>query len=316
MTTTGYEALRSGAAWLDLSERGKIKATGEDRVRLLHAMSTNNVQALSPGQGLYTFFLNAQGRVLADASVFGLPEMLLIDTEPIARAKLYEHIDKYIIADDVTLEDATEHMTTIGIDGPSADDILASAGVPVPTSEYGIVAWGDAFVARVADTAGPGYSIFAPVVRKTEIIEMLEHAGAMQASHEEAQIVRTENRRPRFGLDFGENLIAHETGLMEAVHFTKGCYLGQEIVERVRSRGHVNKRIYAIEMQAETAPGPGAKLQADGKDAGEVTSAVFSPALQRVVGFAIVRSEATTKEITIGAAAVTLPALATAPQVC
>src|SRR5213593_366720 len=95
----GYKALRETAAWLDLSARGKIFATGEDRVRLLHAMTTNHIQQLQPGQGCYAFFLSAQGRILADAHLFVLPDRILIDVEPELRARLYQHLDKYIIAD-------------------------------------------------------------------------------------------------------------------------------------------------------------------------------------------------------------------------
>ena len=115
---TGYEALRGSAAWIDLSARGKIRVTGEDRARLLHAMSTNHVAGLQPGEGLYAFFLTAQGRIVADANVYNLGEAILLDTEPETADKLREHLDKYIIADDVTLEDETAQWAEIGIEGP------------------------------------------------------------------------------------------------------------------------------------------------------------------------------------------------------
>src|SRR5438094_4460274 len=106
----GYQALRESVAYLDLSRRGKIFASGEDRVRLLHAMTTNHVQKLQPGEGCYVFFLSAQGRVLADANLFALPDRILLDAEPEMREGLYEHLDKFIIADDVTLEDASDTL--------------------------------------------------------------------------------------------------------------------------------------------------------------------------------------------------------------
>src|SRR4051794_16112399 len=101
----GYQALRESAAWIDLSGRGKIRLTGEDRARLLHAMTTNEIQKLAPGQGSYTFFLNAQGRILADANVVILEDTVLLDTEPETRERVFQHLDQFIIADDVTLED-------------------------------------------------------------------------------------------------------------------------------------------------------------------------------------------------------------------
>ena len=102
---TGYEALWGGAAWVDLSARGKIRVTGEDRARLLHAMCTNNLQDLAAGEGLYAFFLTAQGRIIADAYIYNLGESHLLDTEPATATKLRDHLDNYIIADDVMLEE-------------------------------------------------------------------------------------------------------------------------------------------------------------------------------------------------------------------
>src|SRR5437660_8260013 len=107
----GYKALRETVGFLDLSARGKIFVTGEDRVRLLHAMTTNHIQQLQPGQGCYAFFLNAQGRILSDANLFVLPGRILLDVEPQLRQPVFEHLHKYIIADDVTLEDASQSLT-------------------------------------------------------------------------------------------------------------------------------------------------------------------------------------------------------------
>ena len=111
---TGYDALRNGSAWLDLSARGKIKMIGEDRARLLHAMTTNHIQQLVPGSGCYAFFLNDKGRILSDVNVLCRPDHLLLDLEPETREKLYQHLDRFIIADDVTLEDVTAATATCG----------------------------------------------------------------------------------------------------------------------------------------------------------------------------------------------------------
>src|SRR5580765_8313539 len=130
--THGYAALREHAACLDLSGRGKIRATGEDRARLLHAMTTNQVETLKPGEGCYAFFLNAQGRILADVNLLCFEDHFMLDTEPETRTKVFEHLDRYIIADDVTIEDQTERMATISVEGPDASLILAHLGAPLP----------------------------------------------------------------------------------------------------------------------------------------------------------------------------------------
>src|SRR5258708_2496875 len=106
--TPGYDALTTGAALVDLSPRARIRVTGEDRARLLHAMTTNHIQQMKPGDGLYAFFLNAQGRILADANILCFDDHFLLDSEPESRKAIYDHLDHYIIADDVTLEDVTE----------------------------------------------------------------------------------------------------------------------------------------------------------------------------------------------------------------
>ncbi len=135
--TAGYTALREHAAWLDLSGRGKIRATGEDRARLLHAMTTNQVETLKPGEGCYAFFLTAQGRILADANLLCFEDHFLLDTEPETRTRVYEHLDRYIIADDVTLEDQTGRIATIAIEGPRRRrGIGENSGAPEPAAPY------------------------------------------------------------------------------------------------------------------------------------------------------------------------------------
>ena len=117
---TGYEALRQSAAIVDVSARGRIRVTGEDRKRLLHAMTTNHVQEMQTGQTRYAFFLNAQGRILADVWILCLADALILEVEPEVREKVFAHLDRYIIADDVTLEDITETTSEFAVEGPAA----------------------------------------------------------------------------------------------------------------------------------------------------------------------------------------------------
>ena len=304
MNATAYQALRSGAAWIDLSTRGKIRATGEDRARLLHAMTTNHVQQLVPGHGCYAFFLSAQGRILSDVNLFCLPEYFLLDTEPETRQKLFDHLDKFIIADDVTLEDITARLATVNVEGPLSEQILVSLNAPIPASPWDIEPWNNRWVARVNTTGSEGFSIFTPTEEKADLIAQLESGGAVEADAETADVVRLEHGKPRYGLDITEAHIPQETQQMHALHFSKGCYLGQEIVERVRSRGHVNKMLAALEIDAKEAPMTSTKVQSAGKDAGEITSAAFSPSRGKVVALAIVRVDAlTAKELTVNGAA-------------
>jgi aminomethyltransferase len=284
---TGYEALRAGAAFLDLSARGRILVLGEDRKRLLHAMSTNHIEQLAPGQGSYAFFLTAQGRIIADAYILCREEDLLLLVEPETRELLYQHLDRYIIADDVTLQDVSADFCEIGLEGPEAAAWLAGQGAPAPASEGEWAAWNDAIVVRASYTGAPGWRIIAPAGRREALM-----AGMPVATLEEAETVRLEHGKPRYGADITERNLVQETGLMHAVSFNKGCYLGQEIVERVRSRGHVNKLLAALRVEADAPPPRGAEISADGKPAGEITSAAWSPAEQCVRALGYIRAEA------------------------
>jgi folate-binding protein YgfZ len=284
---SGYQALREHAAWIDLSGRGKIRATGEDRARLLHAMTTQQVEEMKPGDGAYAFFLNAQGRILGDANLFCFEEYFLLDTEPETRQKLFEHLDRYIIADDVALEDLTAEMATIAVEGPQAASVLAKLGAPIPEAPYRTRAWGDRIVARVSSTGSEGFFVFLPARGRPEFTDQL--VGVSEASADDARLVRIENGHPRYGEEITERYLVQETGQTHAVNFTKGCYLGQEIVERVRSRAQIHRVLRRLEIDGLEPPAAGTKLTSGGTDAAEIASSAFSPALAKVIALAYVR---------------------------
>jgi aminomethyltransferase len=287
----GYEALREGAAWLDLASRGKIVARGADRARLLHAMSTNHVQQLAPGSGCYAFFLNAQGRILGDANIFCRDEDFLLDTEPETHQALVAHLDHYIIADDVTLEDVTPLMTTLGVEGPHAAEVALALGLAIPPSPGAFSGARDVMVANLSDTGAPGFWIIAPAEAASELTGELVAAGAVAADAAAARVVRLENGKPRYGEDITAAHLPQETGAIHALHFNKGCYIGQEIVERVRSRGHVNRLLARLQIDSPSAPAGGTPIEAGGKQVGEITSAAWSPALGKTVALGYVRTE-------------------------
>jgi aminomethyltransferase len=274
--TPGYEALMGGAALLDLSDRGRIRVTGEDRARLLHAMTTNHVQQMKPGEGLYTFFLDAQGRILADAFLLCFDDHFLIDTGAGTRQSLAAHLDRFIIADDVTLEDVTDQTFCLAVEGPQAIAVAGEAGMPAPYQRYSHVRWGDLTAAAITVTGAPAVRIYGPQDDRDDTIRLLEGAGAIAASPQEADVARLKRFIPLYGVDITERTLPQETQQMHAIHFQKGCYIGQEIVERVRSRGHLNRLLMGFRGQAaeETAaPARGSRLLMEGKEAGEVSSA-------------------------------------------
>jgi len=284
----GYRALKESAAWFRIPGRGRICATGADRARLLHAMCTNHVQQLTPGEGCYAFFLNPQGRIQADSHILCFEDHLLVDTEPETRERLFAHLDRYIIADDVTIEDRGDSISTLALEGPKSAEVLERLGAQAPEKPYGWTPWGERWTAQLDATGGPGFWILAAP-------EDLEKLGASldlpEASADDIRTVRVENGKPRFGEDIFETVIPHETRQLHAVHFNKGCYLGQEIVERVRSRGRVNRELWRLLIAGQAVPERRTRVLAGGKEAGEITTAVFSPAHSAVLAFAYLRVE-------------------------
>jgi folate-binding protein YgfZ len=304
VVSTGYAALREAAAWIDLSGRGKLRVTGEDRARLLHAMCSQDIESMRPGDGGYAFFLNAQGRILADANIFCFEDHFLLDTEPETARKVFEHLDRFIIADDVTLADETETTATLAIEGPYAERVLRDRGAPLPEKDYQTAAWEDGVIAKVSSTGALGFFIFLPVEAKADFIHRL--AGLPHADAAEARLVRIENGRPRYGEEITERFLVQETAQLRGVHFSKGCYLGQEIVERVRSRAQIHRVLRRLEIDTAEPLPAGTKLtsggvsplesgqvnttQAPAEVAAEIASSAFSSALGKTVALAYVRT--------------------------
>jgi aminomethyltransferase len=274
---------------MDAGTRGRIAARGRDRARLLHNLTTNDIKALEPGAGCYAFVLNAQGRMQADVSVFCFAGHFLLETEPETRETVMRWIRRYIIADQVELEDLTDQTAELALEGPGAAAVLAGLTAPVPDAPYAHLPWGEATVARASLTGQPGFRLFLPAGARDATVQRLEAAGARKASDADARVVRIENGIPRWGDDLRDTTLVQESGQMHAVSFTKGCYLGQEIVERVRARGHVNRKLVRVEVDAAEPVPAGTKLSAGGAEAGEITSSVWSPRFGKVVALAYVR---------------------------
>ena len=297
----GYSALRESAAWLDVSKRGKIRARGEDRLRFLHAMASQPVESLSPGQGTYAFFLNAQGHIQADAELRVCQDHVLIETEPEAAGTLLRHLERFIIMDDVTLEDATASLAAIALEGPRSDAVAAEVFGELPQGSHAHLESGGVLIARSSLTGAPGLRLITAMGRKESLVADLERAGAAAARAEDFRVVRVENQVPRFGEDFSDATLPHETQRLEAVSFTKGCYLGQEIVERVRSRGQVNRLLTGLEIDGSIAPAAQSAVLFEGREVGRISSPVYSPHLGKILAFGMLRRQAAAEgsEITV-----------------
>src|SRR5271170_3933237 len=295
-----FGALLSSCGFYDLSSRAKIALTGGDRVRWLNGMVTNNIRDLAAGRGLYAFLLNPQGHILGDLYAYNRGDSLMIDTDQSQSEKLLATFDHYIIMDDVEITNVSDKLTAIGIAGPKARAVLRAAGLETPELEplqFVDITWRNVAVTVVrGDNASvESYELWLPPDQVTPLRDALTKAGSTPAGTTALELLRIAAGIPRYGQDIRERDLPQETEQTRAVHFSKGCYIGQEIVERIRSRGNVHRKFTGFQVQG-TLPALGTKIQADGRDVGEITSAASLPMAgnERLVGLGYIRREIAT----------------------
>jgi folate-binding protein YgfZ len=297
-----YRTARESVALFDTNWHAAITLSGPDRVRYLNAIVTNDVKALSEGSGTLALLLNPQGHILAELEVYVLKEKLLVLTHASVRERTIETLDKFIIMDDVALEDVTDTLGSLAIEGPKAGAIFSQA-TGLAIEGFSEMTFADVAVDAVpchlirhSHFGLPGAEIIAPR-EKLDILWQNLHT-AVHAQHgapigmQALNALRLEAGIPWFPVDFNDSVIPHEA-VIEATHvsFSKGCYTGQEIVERVRSRGHVNRRRTQLKFSTQYPPAGGTKLRANGTEVGYVTSAAFSPSAGTAIGMGYLRRE-------------------------
>lgn len=284
----GYRALTESAAWFRLPERGLLAVSGEDRVRFLNAMLTGDLRGLNAGEGCYAFSLDARGRVVSDACVYVLPDEILLDTEPEGSAPLREHLDQHLIADEAEWRTLEGEFLALAVEGPRAEELLHPIFGAAPPQPYGIAALDEGWVVRSSATGLPGLRLWVPAAQLSSWIERLASAGIPPATPEEARCVRIENGKPRFGEEITSRFIGPEINLPEAIAANKGCYLGQEVVERVRSRNLITRVLVPVMMPEDARIAAGVKLLAGERRVGDILSVSCSPRNGALSGIACV----------------------------
>ncbi|MBZ5664446.1 MAG: folate-binding protein [Acidobacteriia bacterium] len=303
-----FQALLSGCGLYDLSWRAKIAVTGGDRVRWLNGMVTNNVRDLAPGHGVYAFLLNAQGRIQADIYAFQRGDSLLVDTERGQREKVLQLFDHYIIADDVEVADISDKLAAVGVSGPKSRSVLERAGLAVPDLvdlQFADVAWQQQTVTllRSGEEARESWQVWMAPESAGKLWDALLKAGGRPTGTAALNLFRISRGIPQFGGDIRERDLPQETGQTRALNFTKGCYLGQEIVERIRSRGAVHRQFTTFAAEG-PLPEPGVKILAEEKEVGEITSSAVLPLVggDQAVALGYLRREAAGKDLRAGTA--------------
>lgn len=318
-----HAALHGSAGVLDLSFRGRLCVVGADRARFLNGQVTNNVKELQPGAGCYAALTTNKGRLQSDLNIHCLADELLLDFEPGLTATVTERLEKFIVADDVQLVEVTPHYGLLSVQGPKAAAVAGAVGLfgivpekPFQSVKAGDTTLGEIYLVNLPRTGSAGFDLFVPVAAMAAVADKLIAAarqiGGRACGWTALEIARIEAGAPRFGADMDESTLPQEAGLeSRAVSFNKGCYIGQEVINRIRSFGQVSRALRGLRLpDALTAlPDRGAKLFHEGKEVGQITSAVESLTFRSKLALGYVRKEcnAVGTELTLQTSAGNVP---------
>lgn len=290
-----YNALTAAAGVVDISTRTRIEMTGKDRASFLHGLCTNDVKSLLPGQGCEAFFTNVQGKTIGHAYIFCGEDSLILETSPGQAATLLTHLDRYLIREDVQLHDRSAEWGALLVAGENSSRILQTVvtnDLPGAALRHGVsnIAGHLVRVIRSGFLRVPTFMLIAVKEFVPQLFAILAPAKAATCSLATLDCLRIESGTPVFGQDITpENLPQELARDKLAIHFNKGCYLGQETVARLDALGHVNRTLVGIRFAGDTVPNVGTELWAGEKSVGHVTSASFSPRFQVAIALAFVR---------------------------
>jgi aminomethyltransferase len=290
-----YEALRRGAGIIDCSPDGKLAVSGRNAVQFLNGLVSNDVKSLAPGAGVFAAFPNLQGKVVALCRIYNRGSHFLLALDASTREKIFANLSRFVPAGDFFVDDLSAQLALLSVQGPQAQPLIEEvigAKVALDDSDRVIEHRIDEAALMIAVNSrcgGSGFDLYLPAAAGPQLLDRLEQAGGSHVGREAVEIARIESGIPREPVDVNENYILLETGLDEAVSYTKGCYLGQEIIARIHWRGQPAKRMRGLLIDGDEVPAPGTPLFADaGKKVGEVTSSARSFALDRVIALGYV----------------------------
>lgn len=292
---TEYAAIRQGVALIDLSPAGKLTIGGKNAAQFINGLVSNDVKNLPPGAGVLAAFPTVQGKVAALARVYQLGDSLLLELDASNRAKIFQSLNRFVLAGEFFLTDATETLALFSLQGPRAAELLngllgqaldANTVYAISTHQ---LADASVHIATHSRTGEPGFDLFTPVEAAPQLWQLLLTRGARAVGQTAWEMARLEAAIPREPVDVNENYIVNETNLADAVSYTKGCYLGQEVIARIHWRGQPAKQLKGLWVDTAEPPTSGTEIWAsDGKKIGEITSSVRSLALDRVIALGYV----------------------------
>ena len=287
--TDTYRSFTEGAATIDRLDVGRLRLAGKDAVDLLNRLSTNELMDLEIGNGLVTILTTNKGRIIDMLQVYRLEDELLVNTSVCAAGKVAEWIDYYTIMEDVQVEDITSRTTMVSIAGSKAEDALYDSNLPIPKLQSFIsTTWRDTFltISRTDFLGIPSYDIVAPAGSVDELWRTME---LETADHEIVETVSIQNRVPIYGKELTEDYNPHDAGLIDYVSFSKGCYIGQEVITRLNTYDKVKKQLVVLTWSENTDVTEATRLMFEGKQVGVVTSAATWPGSYDSIGLGYVQ---------------------------
>jgi folate-binding protein YgfZ len=296
-----YDAAQASAVLVDQSPRGKIEVRGADAARFLHNLTTNDILHLPPGGGCEAFLTTAKAKVIAYLLIFRHavpvdPPGFSLDIAPGAAEKVMQHLDRYLISEQVEFANHTTSFAQMHLAGPRAAGLLEQVrgdpNLPTTPLQHKAARFGgdaEGWIRRHDALGVPGYDLVCPAEQAATVWQRLRQAGAQPAGFVACDVLRIEAGLPREGFEIDENTFAPEVGrIAETICYTKGCYLGQESIVMARDRGQVNRTLAGVQLPKKLVP-PGSRLFAEDKEVGRITSCVYSPRLGMGLGLAYIR---------------------------
>jgi len=283
-----YWAVKKAAGIADISNAGRLRITGKDRVSFLNGLLTSDVADLREDGGQHSALLNPKARILADLYLYGQPDGILVDTGDSPASKVKDALDRFVITEDVQIRDATRDLVQITIQGPSSGPAIGEAlGVELEgLKPLGHKILGPSTIVSRDRSGQGGYDIILPNEEAEAVwngfLLKTGDMGVRPIGSKAMEMLRLEAGYPRYGIDIDDNTIVLEAGFRDAISFTKGCYMGQEVVARATHIGRVNKQLVRLEIEARDPPSARSKLKSNDVEAGFITSAAFSPGLGKV----------------------------------
>jgi folate-binding protein YgfZ len=297
--STEYSAVRDGGAGvIDLSSRGRLLVSGSEAVMFLNGLITNDMKTLAVNLWMPAVFPNVQGRLIAAVRIIHRnDDGFLIDTEGATHETVLKLLERFTLAGDFRLTDMTSETAMISIQGQRAADIVRGtlgddAGKIARQTVISAktTSGNELTVIRATHTGEDGFDIFINANEAQTLGDLLTRTGAQTIGSDTAETLRIEAGIPRFGIDMDSTKVVTETNLDDAVSFTKGCYIGQEIIARIKYRGHVAKKLTGVLLEQDVALESGAKLlSGDDKEIGSITSSTISPRFKHTIALAYVK---------------------------